>query len=189
MKFGKMSRIGKQPVPIPENVSVFLENSRLRVKGPLGELVQPIPPPLEVEIGEKEIKVKRKSEERKAKALHGLIRSLIFNMVKGVSDGWSRELEIVGVGYKARMEGEKLVLNVGFSHPVVFTPPKGIKLEVKKSRIKVFGIDKALVGQTAAQIRAIRKPEPYKGKGIRYLGEEVRRKPGKAAKVGVGGGK
>lgn len=184
-----MSRIGRQPIPIPSGVFVSFAHNQVKVRGPLGELIQDIPPCLQIEIGEEEIKVRRKGEEKKIKALHGLIRTLIFNMVKGVHEGWSKELEVVGVGYKVKMEGEKLILNVGFSHPVVFTPPKGIKLEVKKNRVKVFGIDKALVGQTAAQIRAIKKPEPYKGKGIRYLGEVVRRKPGKTIKVGVGGGK
>lgn len=183
-----MSRVGEQPIEIPEGVSVSVEDSRIRVKGPLGELVQLVPPKIQVKVEPGKVVVKREDDEKRSKSLHGLMRTLVFNMVKGVSQGWRKELEMVGVGYKAAMEGEKLVLNVGFSHPVEFAPPPEIKIQVNKSIIAVLGIDKALVGQVAAEIRAVKKPEPYKGKGIRYVGEEVRRKPGKTAQVGVGAG-
>lgn len=181
-----MSRVGEQPVEIPEEVSVSVDDSRVKVKGPLGELVQLIPSEIKVEVKQNKVVVKRLNDEKRPKSLHGLMRTLIFNMVKGVTQGWSKELELVGVGFRATMEKEKLVLNVGFSLPVEFHPPPGIKLGVTKNRITVFGIDKALVGQVAAQIRAVKKPEPYKGKGVRYVGERVRIKPGKAAKIGAG---
>lgn len=186
-----MSRVGEQPITIPKEVSVSVEGSRVRIKGPLGELVQLIPPEIRVKVESSRVVVKRINDEKRSKSLHGLLRTLIFNMTKGVERGWKKELELVGVGYKAFMKGEKLILEVGFSHPVEITPPPGIKLEVSKNKITVSGIDKALVGQVAAEIRAVRKPEPYKGKGLRYVGEKVRRKPGKAAKIGagIGGGK
>lgn len=186
-----MSRIGEQPIIIPEKVSVSVEGRRVKVKGPLGELIQTVPPEIQTGVSSNKIEVKRIDDTKKSKSLHGLMRTLIANMVRGVNQGWGKELELVGVGYRAVMEGEKLILSVGFSHTVTITPPLGIKLEATKNKIAVSGIDKALVGQVAAEIRAVRKPEPYKGKGIRYLGEKVRRKPGKAAKLGVGttGGK
>lgn len=181
-----MSRVGAQPIKIPEGVSVTRADRRVEAKGPLGELSQLIPLEIEVKVKSGEVKLSRINDDKKAKALHGLFRTLIFNMVQGVAQGWKKELELVGVGYRAAMEGEKLVLNVGFSHPVIINPPPGIKLEASKNQIAVQGLDKALVGQVAAEIRAVKKPEPYKGKGIRYLGEQVRIKPGKAAKVGTG---
>ena len=181
-----MSRIGIQPIKIAEKVSVTVAGQRVEAKGPLGELTQLVPPEIKVKVEGGEVKVSRINDEKKSKSLHGLFRTLIANMIRGVSQGWKKELELVGVGYRVKKEGEKLVLNVGFSHPVVVDSPPGIKLEAEKNQISVEGSDKALVGQVAAEIRAVRKPEPYKGKGIRYLGEVVRLKPGKAAKVGVG---
>lgn len=181
-----MSRVGVQPIKIPAPVSVTVTGCRVQAKGPLGELIQVVPPEIKVEVDSGQIKVTRINDEKKSRALHGLFRTLIFNMVQGVDQGWKKELELVGVGYRAAMEGEKLILNVGFSHPVVIDPPSGIKLEAKKNQVAVQGPDKALVGQVAAEIRAVKKPEPYKGKGIRYLGEVVRTKPGKAAKIGAG---
>lgn len=181
-----MSRIGAQPIKIPAPVSVAVTGRRVQVKGPLGELTQVVPPEIKVEVDSSQIKVTRINDEKKSRALHGLFRTLIFNMIQGVEQGWKKELELVGVGYRAAMEGERLILNVGFSHPVTVDPPPGIKLETKKNQVTVQGPDKALVGQVAAGIRTVKKPEPYKGKGIRYLGEVVRTKPGKAAKIGVG---
>lgn len=181
-----MSRVGVQPIKIPSQVSVIVDGCRVKVQGPLGELIQVVPSEIRVEVDSDAAKISRINDEKRAKSLHGLLRTLIFNMVQGVSQGWKKELEVVGIGYRAAMEGEKLVLNVGFSHPVVVDPPPGIKLEVKKNQIVVQGLDKALVGQVAAEIRAVKKPDAYKGKGIRYLGEVVRTKPGKAAKIGAG---
>ena len=183
-----MSRVGTQPIKVTEKVSVVVDGQKVRVQGPLGELFQMVPDEIKVVVESNEIKVSRTNEEKKSKALHGLFRTLIFNMVQGVDQGWKKELELVGTGYRAAMEGEKLVLSVGFSHPVVIDPPPGIKLGTDKGQVTVEGVDKALVGQVAAEIRAVKKPEPYKGKGIRYLGEVVRLKPGKSAKIGGGVG-
>lgn len=180
-----MSRVGEQPITISEEVSVSVEGRHVKVKGPLGELAQMVPPEISVEINSNKVQVRRTDDTKKSKSLHGLMRTLIANMVRGVNQEWSKELELVGVGYRAAVEGGKLILNVGFSHTIPIIPPHGIKLEASKGKIVVSGIDKALVGQVAAEIRAVRKPEPYKGKGIRYLGEKVRRKPGKAAKLGA----
>lgn len=182
-----MSRIGRQPIKIPEEVKVTVENQIVRVDGPRGSLTQFVRPEIKVEVKNDEVKVLRTNEKKLAKALHGLTRTLIANMIMGTTKGWSKTLELHGVGYRAKMEGGKLVLKVGFSHPVEIVPPQGIELSVSGNKITVSGNDKALVGQVAAKIRAVRKPEPYKGKGIRYVGEKVRRKPGKAAKVGIGG--
>lgn len=185
-----MSRVGKEPITIPEGVTVKSDDGRVFVEGPLGQLEQELPHPIKVEIKEGKIFVSRKREGKLAKSLHGLTRSLVANMIEGVTNGFSQTLELHGTGYRARLEGENLTLEVGFSHPVVVRPPEGIKFELRKEKeIKVWGIDKQLVGNTAARIRAIKKPEPYKGKGVRYRGEIVRRKPGKAAKVGAGEGK
>jgi large subunit ribosomal protein L6 len=182
-----MSRIGKQPIEVPENVKVVVKGNLVMAFGPKGDLTQIVKPEIRVKVKDKVVEVTRGSDEKKAKALHGLTRTLIDNMIIGVSRGWAKELELHGVGYRARVEGDKLILNLGFSHPIEITPPCGIKVSVAKNRIIILGIDKALVGQVAANIRALKKPEPYKGKGIRYVGEKVRRKPGKAAQIGVGG--
>ena len=178
-----MSRVGKSPIPIPEGVSVNIEGGKVVVTGPKGELCQSIPEGIEVSQADREIRVERCDDERESRSLHGLTRALLNNMVVGVSQGYQRDLEIVGVGYRAAAAGDrKLELQLGFSHPVKVEAPEGISFEVPQpTRIRVCGIDKQKVGQTAAEIRALRKPEPYKGKGIRHAGEVVRRKAGKAA--------
>jgi large subunit ribosomal protein L6 len=181
-----MSRVGQAPVTIPSGVEVKIEGRQVTVKGPKGELSRVLPEVLAVTIEEGELTVARTDEERESRALHGLFRSLINNMVVGVTEGYRRGLEIVGVGYRATAQGDRaLELAVGYSHTVKVEAPEGITFEVpSNTRIDVVGIDKETVGQVAADIRAIRKPEPYKGKGIRYEGEVVRRKAGKAASAG-----
>ena len=180
-----MSRIGRMPISVPEKVSVSIEERLVRVKGPKGELRQPIPEGIHVVQRDGHLVVERSSEIKRHKALHGLTRTLINNMVTGVTTGFSKTLEITGVGYRATMAGQRLNLALGFSHPVDVVPTPGITFATEgQTRIIVSGIDKQQVGETAAQIRRLRKPEPYKGKGIRYSGEVVRRKAGKAGKVG-----
>lgn len=177
-----MSRIGKMPVSI-EGVSVSLDGRQVTVKGAKGELALPIPEGISVSVeGEKAV-ISREGEER---ALHGLFRAQLNNAVVGVTKLWTKELELAGVGYRAAMNGTNLVLTVGFSHPVITAPPPGITISVVEGKVVVSGIDKRLVGEVAAGIRAVKKPEPYKGKGIKYVGERIRRKPGKSAKA-VGG--
>lgn len=179
-----MSRVGQAPVAIPSGVEVSVEGRRVTVKGPKGELARALPDDITVETADGEVRVARGKETREVKALHGLVRTLIANMVVGVTEGFSKSLEIHGVGYRAAKQGNDLELAVGFSHPVRKAAPEGISFDVPTpTKIVVAGIDKELVGQTAAEIRAIRKPEPYKAKGIRYEGEHVRRKAGKAAKA------
>jgi large subunit ribosomal protein L6 len=181
-----MSRVGLFPIPIPQGVEVNVTSSSVRVKGPKGELDRTIPEGIAIEQTDGELRVTRSSETREARALHGLVRSLVANMVHGVTEGYEKRLEIQGVGYRATKQGSGLELAVGFSHPVKKDAPPGIEFEVPSpTRITVRGIDKELVGQTAAEIRAIKKPEPYKAKGIRYEGEYIRRKAGKAAKAGA----
>ncbi len=174
-----MSRIGKKPILIPEGVEVKVSDNKVVVKGPKGELEQEIRPEIRVNIKEAKIFVLSQGESKKVKALWGLTRALLANMVKGVTQGYEKKLEIQGVGYRAKLEGEDLILQVGFSHPVQIKQEEGIKFSVEKNIITVSGIDKAKVGEVAAKIRAVRPPEPYKGKGIRYVGEQVRRKVGK----------
>ena len=177
-----MSRIGKQPIPVPAGVSVSLSPGRVMVNGPLGELSQSVPQRIAVEQGDGELLVKRPTERGDDRALHGLTRSLVANMVEGVTKGFEKRLQIQGIGYRAALRGAALELNVGFSHPVVVTPPDGISFEVPTpTEIVVKGIDKQRVGQIAADVRKVRPPEPYKGKGIRYQGEYVARKVGKRA--------
>jgi len=184
-----MSRIGKQPVIIPEGVQVEAAGQRLKVSGRLGTLEREIRPEIAVAVDEKQVTLKPKSSNSRAEAYWGLERSLIANMVEGVTAGYRRELELVGLGYRVSKTGDGISLAVGFSHPVEIAAPEGVTLEVKGNNlIKVSGIDKALVGQVAAKIRAVRPPEPYKGKGIKYVGEVIRRKAGKAGKVGATGG-
>jgi large subunit ribosomal protein L6 len=176
-----MSKIGKNPIEIPEGVEVELKDRVIKVKGPKGELEMELRKEIEVEIKDKEIKVSSTDN-----ALWGLFRSLIFNMIEGVTNGFEKKLQIVGVGWKAEVKDKKLVLNVGYSHPVEMEIPEGIDIKAEKDIITVSGIDKQLVGQVAAEIRSRRKPEPYKGKGIRYIDEVVKLKAGKKA-VGVEG--
>ena len=177
-----MSRIGRKPIEIPAGVSVSLSAGRVMVNGPLGELSQGVPQRMKVEQADGEIVVTRPTERGDDRALHGLTRSLVANMIEGVTKGFEKRLEIQGVGYRAALRGQSLELSVGFSHPVVVDPPAGITFEVPSpTEVIVKGIDKQQVGQTAAEVRAVRPPEPYKGKGIRYQGEYVRRKVGKRA--------
>lgn len=179
-----MSRIGRMPVAVPAGVSVNVSDRDVRVKGPKGELGIRLAMPINVMVEGNTVTVSRPNEEKRSRQLHGLTRTLIANMVDGVTKGFSRNLEIVGVGYRAQMQGKKLALQLGFSHPVVVQPPAGITITVEgTNKISVSGADKQSVGQVAAQIRDIRPPEPYKGKGIRYEGERVRRKLGKAGKT------
>jgi large subunit ribosomal protein L6 len=178
-----VSRIGKQPIPVPSGVEVAINGTEVTVKGPKGALTQDFDKDMIIELEDGAIVVKRPSDERRHRSLHGLTRTLIANMVKGVSEGFQKELEIVGVGYRAALKGTDLDLSLGFSHPVIVKPEEGITFEVPApTKIVVKGIDKQRVGQVAAEIRKIRPPEPYKGKGVRYAGEQVRRKLGKAAK-------
>jgi large subunit ribosomal protein L6 len=177
-----MSRIGKRPIEVPVGVAVAISPGRVQVNGPLGELDQQIPQRISVEQEEGTLTVTRPTERGEDRALHGLTRTLIANMVEGVTKGFEKRLEIQGVGYRAGLRGESLELNVGYSHPVVIEPRAGISFEVPvPTQVVVKGINKQVVGQTAAEIRQVRKPEPYKGKGIRYEGEFVRRKVGKRA--------
>jgi large subunit ribosomal protein L6 len=180
-----VSRIGRMPVEIPKGVEVDIKGSHVRVKGPKGELSHTFPADMSIALKEGQVEVTRPSDERTHRALHGMTRALINNMVVGVSTGFEKILEINGVGYRAEMKGKDLVLNVGYSHPVIVEPPKGISFEVdaRTRQIKIMGFDKQQVGQVAANIREIRPPEPYKGKGIKYLEEKIRRKAGKAGKV------
>jgi large subunit ribosomal protein L6 len=175
-----MSRIGKKPISLPPGVEISIENKNITVKGPKGTLCQFIPEDITIDQQESELLVMRPTDAKKHRALHGLTRALVANMVTGVTTGFEKKLEMVGVGYRAQMQGSKLVISIGFSHPVEVEPPQGIEFEVPaQTKITVKGIDKQLVGNTAAHIRAIRKPEPYKGKGLRYENEVVRRKAGK----------
>ncbi|MBI2626062.1 MAG: 50S ribosomal protein L6 [Candidatus Nealsonbacteria bacterium] len=176
-----MSRVGKKPILIPAGVDVKIEGQKVTVKGPKGEISREFRPELEIVLEDKKLLVKIKKETKQVRALWGLTRALLANLVKGVTDGYEKKLEIEGVGFKANIEGDQLVLNVGFSHSVKVKTPEGIKFLVEKNVITVSGINKELVGQITATIRAVRPPEPYKGKGIRYLGEHIRRKLGKKA--------
>jgi len=179
-----MSRIGKLPVPVPGGVDVTIDGATVTVKGPKGTLSHTVAKPITVERGnDGQILVQRPDDERESKALHGLSRTLVANMVTGVTDGYSKTLEIVGVGYRVMARGSDLEFALGFSHPVVVRPPEGISFNVEApTRFSVLGIDKQQVGEVAANIRKLRKPEPYKGKGVRYAGENVKRKVGKTGK-------
>ncbi len=179
-----MSRIGKKPVPLPQGVTAQIEGQRVTVKGPKGEIGRTVHPELAIALENNAIVVRRPSDESRHKALHGLTRTLIANMVDGVTRGFAKSLEIQGVGYKAEPRPFGVQLVVGFSHPVPYHAPQGIKISVDNNVVvKVEGVDKELVGQVAAELRASRPPEPYKGKGIRYVGEQVRRKAGKTAQA------
>lgn len=174
-----MSRIGKQPIEIPKDVEVNIDNGEVRIKSPKGELVQDVDPKIKVEQENNQIVLTPQDKTRKTYAMWGLYRSLLANMVKGVSGGVAKNLEIYGVGYRAAVQGDKLVLNIGFSHPIEVDPPEDIQFSVEGNVITVSGIDKQKVGEVAAKIKAKRKPDAYKGKGIRYQGEEIRLKQGK----------
>ena len=180
-----MSRIGKTPIKIPEAVKIRSEGPKLIVSGPKGELTQVLVQEIQTKIEGSSLLINRTSDTTRSKSLHGLYRSLINNMVFGVSSGWSKTLELVGVGYKAQLSGNDLLLSLGFSHQIKFPAPAGITFTIndKEGKIIVSGIDKQLVGETAAKIRRLRPPEPYKGKGIRYSGERIKKKVGKAAKA------
>ena len=179
-----MSKIGKLPISIPAGVTATLIDHQIDINGPRGNLKFLFRPEIHITIGANEIQVARKSETKIAKSLHGLTRSLIANMVKGVIDGHEKVLELVGVGFRANKQGEDLVLNVGYSHTVVISQIPGIQIDTKENKIIVSGVDKTLVGETAAKIRRVRPPEPYKGKGIKYIDEVIRRKAGKTVKTG-----
>jgi large subunit ribosomal protein L6 len=178
-----MSRIGKRPIPVPAKVTVTIDGQAVSVKGPKGELSRVLPEGVVVFQEGETIVVQRENESRKSRERHGLCRTLVANMIEGVSNGYQKRLEIQGVGYRAQVQGKNLNLSVGYSHPVVFEPPEGIQFAVENNtNVIVSGIDKEIVGNIAAKIRASRPPEPYKGKGVRYAGEYIRRKAGKAGK-------
>jgi large subunit ribosomal protein L6 len=180
-----MSRIGRLPITVPAGVDVTLDGTFITVTGPRGTLSRTLTDRITVEREDQRILVTRPSEDKTTKSLHGLTRSLVANMVEGVTNGYRKNLEITGVGYRAALQGTKLQLNLGYSHPIEIDPPAGIGFEVESpTKVAVVGIDKELVGRIAAQVRSTRKPEPYKGMGVRYAGEVIRRKAGKAGKVG-----
>jgi len=181
-----MSRIGRMPIPLPQGVEVHIKGNEVRVKGPNGELSRSFDSVIAISLNQDTLTVSRSSDNRIHRSLHGLTRSLLANMVEGVSNGFKKELEIVGIGYRAQKVGEKVMLQVGYSHQVEIVPISGVSVNVPEpQRISVQGIDKQLVGEVAAKIRAVRPPDRYKGKGIRYAGERVRLKPGKSGKVGA----
>jgi len=191
-----MSRIGKSPVPLPPGVTAELRDHELTVKGPLGQLSRLLPETMEIAIADNAIFVRRPSDSKEQRSLHGLTRTLAANMVQGVSEGYLRVLELYGVGFRIQHQGRRLTMQLGFSHPVILDLPDGISAQVEtfvptgennylSCRIALRGIDKELLGETAARLRATRKPEPYKGKGFRYQGERIRRKPGKAVQAAV----
>jgi large subunit ribosomal protein L6 len=187
-----VSRVGKMPIPLPKGVSVAVDQGNsITVKGPKGQLQQQFPVDIKVEQIDGEVRVSRPGDDNRHRALHGLTRALLNNMVTGVSTGYTRKLEIEGVGYRAGLLGHDLVVIVGYSHPIQIVAPAGITFDVDKTgrQITITGIDKQVVGQMAAEIRGLRPPEPYKGKGVRYSGEKVRQKAGKSGKVGAKGGK
>jgi large subunit ribosomal protein L6 len=179
-----MSRVGQRPIEVPKGITVSINENEVTVKGPKGELRRRFHPEMSITRSDDNLVVSRPTDGREHRSMHGLTRTLLANMVEGVTKGFERNLEIVGVGYRAQKVGEKLVINIGFSHPVEVTPLPGVSLSVEgANRMKVTGIDKEVVGEMAARIRAIRPPDAYKGKGIRYAGERVRLKPGKAGKA------
>ena len=176
-----MSRIGRKLIDMPTGVTLSVDDGKVMVKGPKGDLSVDLVPGIDISVEDNAIKVTRQSDDKKTRAFHGMIRALVNNLVVGVSQGFERNLEIVGIGWRAQMQGKTLVMNLGFSHPVEFDPPEGIEISTDgPAKIAVKGIDKQAVGQTAAIIRGFRPPEPYKGKGIRYVGEHIIRKAGKA---------
>jgi large subunit ribosomal protein L6 len=177
-----MSRIGRKPIPIPDGVKVAVDGNVVRAEGPKGKLMQPLATGMKAKVDGKVLTIERGDDSRTARSLHGLTRSLVANMVTGVKDGYERKLEIVGIGYRAQMQGKNIQLALGYSHPVIFPLPDGVTAEIEKQvSLTLKGADKALLGQTAAKLRALRKPDPYKGKGIKYAEETIRRKVGKKA--------
>jgi large subunit ribosomal protein L6 len=191
-----MSRIGKQPIPLPKGVTLEVaEDGRVTAKGPKGTLVKQLPAEMKIEVGEAQVVVTRPTDQDRHRALHGLTRTLVNNMIVGVSQGYERVLNMTGVGYRATVNGKSLQLNVGYSHPVNMNPREGITFKVEQDPgtrmpiVTIIGIDKEVVGQMAAEVRKVRPPEPYKGKGIRYANEVIRRKAGKSGKAGAKGGK
>jgi large subunit ribosomal protein L6 len=182
-----MSRVGRKIIPVPKDVKVQVGERALSVQGPKGKLTTPVPPGISFVLAGTDLSCKRTNDERQQRAFHGLARALAQNAIKGVTEGFSKELDIVGVGYKAQVEGSKVVFALGYSHPVVFPIPEGIKIGIdKQTRVTVSGIDRQQVGQVAAEIRRLRKPDPYKQKGIRYVGEVLKKKAGKAGATGAG---
>jgi large subunit ribosomal protein L6 len=183
-----MSRIGRKILPLPKGVTVSSKNGSVGVKGPKGELAKMLPAGITFKIAGDKLTVERADDSRENRAKHGLMRAHLANMVKGVTDGWTRELEINGVGYRAEVGGDTLTMALGYSHPVVFKLPKGVGAKVDKNRIILTGADRDLLGQTAAKVRELRPPEPYKGKGVKYVEEVIKKKVGKAGATGSGGG-
>lgn len=182
-----MSRIGKKPIEIPKEIAVEIKDGKILVTGPKGSLSQELPPEIKVEVKDDQIQVLRKTTSEKTEALHGTIRQLVFNMIKGVKDGWSKTLEIMGTGYRVALLEGKLSLSLGLSHQVEVVPPPGISFTVTGRKVTVSGADKILVGRVAAELRTIKPPDAYKGKGIRYEQEKIKLKPGKQVKVGIAG--
>ena len=181
-----MSRIGRQPIPIPQGVKVLIDGTTISAEGPKGKLSQPVPAGMAAKIEDNILMITRDSDHRTARAMHGLTRALVANMVTGVKDGFERRLEIVGIGYRAQLQGRNIQLALGYSHPVIFPLPETITAEIERQVvITLRGPDKALLGETAAKLRTLRKPDPYKGKGIKYSGEVIRRKVGKKAGAGA----
>ncbi len=177
-----MSRIGKKPISIPQGVKIHIEGATVRAEGPKGKLAQLVPEGLSAKVDNGTLVIGREGDDRRVRALHGLTRSLVANMVTGVKDGFERKLEIVGIGYRAQVQGRNIQLALGYSHPVIFALPEGITADIdKQTAITLRGADKALLGETAAKLRSLRKPDPYKGKGVKYAGEYIRRKVGKKA--------
>lgn len=183
-----MSRIGRKPLPLPKGVTIIQKDGRYGVKGPKGELTKPLPEGITFKTEAGKLTVVRADDSRDMRAKHGLVRAHIANMVKGVTEGWTRELEINGVGYRAEVSGDTLTMQLGYSHPVVFKLPKVITAKVDKNRVVLTSADRDILGQTAAKVRELRPPEPYKGKGVKYVEEVIKRKAGKAGATGSGGG-
>ena len=183
-----MSRIGRKILPLPKGVTVSNKNGTVGVKGPKGELAKVLPSGITFKIAGDKLTVERADDSRENRAKHGLMRAHLANMVKGVTDGWVRELEINGVGYRAEVTGDTVTMTLGYSHPVVFKLPKGVSAKVEKNRLSLASADRDLVGQTAAKVRELRPPEPYKGKGVKYVEEVIKRKVGKAGATGGGAG-
>jgi len=184
-----MSRVGGRAIAVPKDVEVQIAEQSLTIQGPKGKLSTPVPPGISFALAGAELLCKRSNDERQQRAFHGLARALAMNAIRGVTEGFSKELDIVGVGYKAQLEGKKVVFALGFSHPVEYAIPEGIKIAIdKQTRVTVSGIDRQQVGQVAAEIKSLRKPDPYKQKGIRYVGEVLKKKAGKAGATGAGAG-